>query len=75
MRRYGCWAGGPEGTKEDKECCIAEVYDNISSLFYQCQRKKGYGGNVNFCKQHAKMIAEGRSVSVPKEEMRKGGGR
>ena len=65
MRIYGEWSGNPNGTKEDKGHCIAEVWPSTGWQAYQCQRKKGFGGNVNFCKQHAKMIAEGRNVSVP----------
>lgn len=53
-RRYGCWAGYPEGTRENKEHCIAEVYGWPSHISYQCQRKRGHGPNGEFCKQHAK---------------------
>lgn len=66
MRRYGCWAGNPKGDKENKEYCIAQVSGDYTC--YQCLRKRGHGKNGEFCKQHAKMIAEGRNLFVPVEE-------
>lgn len=37
---------------EDKTRCIEEVWDRFTS--YQCSRKRGYGKNGLYCKQHAK---------------------
>lgn len=55
-RRYGEWAGCPKGRAEDKTRCVVEVYPQSGSWVpYQCLRKKGYGPNGEYCKQHAKM--------------------
>ncbi len=56
-RRYGQWAGNPKGVTEDKECCIEEVWPSgrIGGFVpYQCSRKRGYGPEKLYCKQHAK---------------------
>ena len=56
-RRYGCWAGDPEGNPEDKDRCVAEAYDRSGfGHFYQCLRKRGHGPDGLYCKQHAKMV-------------------
>ena len=55
IRRYNFWNGNPKGTKEDPEYCIEEVAEGgRSCLFRQCCRKRGYGPNGLYCKQHAK---------------------
>jgi hypothetical protein len=55
MRVYGHWAGNPSGTKENPANCIAVVADGgRSCLTHQCQRRRGYGKDGLFCKQHAK---------------------
>jgi len=58
IRRYGKWAGDPEGVAEDKTRCVESVYhifrDFISS---QCSRKRGHGPDGLYCKQHAMEIA------------------
>ncbi len=53
-RRYDEWAGNPTGTKEDKTRCVESVLDFTGWHSYQCQRKRGYGLNGEYCKQHAK---------------------
>ena len=57
-RKYGEWAGNPNGTLEDPEQCIKEVWpSNFGGGWnsYQCQRKRGHGSNGEYCKQHAKI--------------------
>jgi len=54
-RRYGAWAGNPKGQPEDPEKCIVEVYDQ-GLIPRQCSRKRGYGENGLYCKQHAKRL-------------------
>ena len=56
-RRYDQWAGNERGISENKTRCIAEVTDETGWHRYQCDRKRGYGPNGEYCKQHAK-IAE-----------------
>ena len=48
------WAGNPKGRKEDTKRCIQEVWPTDGWLPYQCQRKRGYGKDGLYCKQHAK---------------------
>jgi hypothetical protein len=54
-RRFGVWAGEPEGRAEDKACCIYEVFPE-RGIHYQCCRKRGYGPDAEYCKQHAKKL-------------------
>jgi len=53
-RRYGSWAGNPNGVPEDSTRCIESVSDQGGFLFHQCLRKRGYGPDGLYCKQHAK---------------------
>jgi hypothetical protein len=52
-RVYGKWAGNPQGQPEDKTRCVASVYRRYSVIPGQCVRKRGYGPNGVYCKQHA----------------------
>lgn len=55
VRRFGKWAGNPKGHREDVTCCVCSVaVGERSQLFRQCSRKRGYGRDGLFCKQHAK---------------------
>jgi len=53
-RRYGRWAGNPKGYPEDPERCIERVLPKGEWISRQCQRKRGYGLDGLYCKQHAK---------------------
>ena len=55
-RVYGAWAGNPRGNSEDKSLCVEEVWpsDGRGMIPYQCNRKRGYGRDGLYCKQHAK---------------------
>ena len=55
-RRYDQWTGRPEGIPEDPTRCVASVMDETGWHSYQCKRKRGYGPNGEYCKQHAKRI-------------------
>lgn len=52
-RRYGSWAGNPKGNPENKLHCVAEVWPTDGWVPYQCRRKRGFGPNGEYCKQHA----------------------
>lgn len=52
---YNQWAGNPKGVEENETQCIEEVSDAVGWGHHQCTRKRGYGKNDWFCKQHAKM--------------------
>lgn len=66
MRRYGTWAGHPEGTAEDNTRCIIEVQDSF--VFYQCRRKRGHGEGGSFCKQHAKLSPNAQQLRIPRDK-------
>ena len=53
-RIYDQWAGRPKGIPEDPARCVAKVTDFSGWHVYQCSRKRGYGPNGEYCKQHAK---------------------
>jgi hypothetical protein len=53
----GIWH--PNGISEDITRCIKSVSDDTGWHFYQCKRKRGFGKDGLYCKQHAKMY-EGR---------------
>ena len=58
-RIYHKWAGNPRGTPEDETRCVREVWEKGRAIrSYQCLRKRGYGPNGLYCKQHAKMKEE-----------------
>lgn len=59
-RRYGAWAGNKDGKPYDPKRCAAEVGDGFR--FYQCLRKPVAGPDNLYCRQHAKLIADGRLV-------------
>ena len=54
MRIYGTWAGNEKGHTEDETRCIEKVFSNGSYISSQCSRKRGYGKDGLYCKQHAK---------------------
>ncbi len=56
MRVYDKSALNPKGTPEDKTRCIKEVSDDTGWHIYQCSRKRGYGREGLYCKQHANML-------------------
>lgn len=68
-RRYGEWAGDPQGRPEDETRCIEEVWPReIGWIAYQCTRKRGYGPGGLYCKQHAKMIEDREARNAAIEE-------
>lgn len=54
IRVYDEWAGNPKGIPEDKTRCVTEVRDFTGWHSFQCRRKRGFGPNGEYCKQHAK---------------------
>ena len=63
MRMYGSWAGRRDGVPEDKTRCVASVPSQWITA--QCSRKRGHGMDGLYCKQHAKMLADGLHLHVP----------
>ena len=68
MRRYGKWAGNPDGTPEDTARCAAQILNTGEFIFRQCSRKRGNGPGGEYCTQHAKLLRRGSTVSIPPEE-------
>ena len=66
-RRYGCWAGKPNGNAEDLTRCAESVRGSgggfSSFISVQCSRARGHGLNGEYCKQHAK-----RYPAVPSDQ-------
>lgn len=53
LRRFGVWAGEPEGRPEDVKRCIANVFPaDGRGIHYQCHRSRGHGPDGEWCKQH-----------------------
>ena len=53
-RLYDRSALNPKGTPENKNLCIADVMDFSGWHLLQCSRKRGFGLDGLYCKQHAK---------------------
>jgi hypothetical protein len=53
-RRYDESNLNPKGTPEDKTRCIEEVADETGWHWHQCFRRRGFGPDGLYCKQHAK---------------------
>lgn len=54
MKSYGKWAGNPQGTPENIEYCIKEIWHRDLRSSCQCLRKRGYGRDGLYCKPHEK---------------------
>lgn len=56
VKRYGQWAGNPEGFAENPAYCVKEVWPKSGNgwIPYQCTRKRGHGPDGLYCKQHGK---------------------
>ena len=53
--KYGQWAADLKGRSYVEDRCAYEVYaENLHS--YQCSRKNGYGPDLLYCKQHARIV-------------------
>ncbi len=53
-RRYDESSINSKGIPEDKTRCVEAVWDDTGWHSFQCKRKRGYGPNGEYCKQHAK---------------------
>lgn len=64
VRRFGCWAGRPQGTPEDPKHCIEEVHSGErGGLFHQCHRPRGHGPDGLYCKQHSPEAVAARNAA------------
>lgn len=53
---YGKWAGNLLGQSYEEGYCAYRVLLKFGNC--QCQRRNGYGPNMLYCKQHAKILLE-----------------
>lgn len=65
-RYYGVWAGRPDGRKEDKTRCIKAVSQRRSWRSGQCKRKRGFGPEGLYCKQHDPAVVASRTATSQK---------
>ena len=65
-RIYDKWAGNPVGIPEDPTRCVFAVSDITGWHQQQCRRKRGYGPNGEYCKQHAKIMERRESSRTVK---------
>lgn len=68
LRRYGKWAGRPEGALEDPERCCAEVFPRGSYIARQCLRKRDSRSELGLCQRHEKERKAGRHINIPEPE-------
>jgi hypothetical protein len=74
QKRYGDWSGRPQGTPPDPDRCCVEVWPNERGpIPYQCQRKRGFGPEQAYCKQHDPDVVAARRAAADakyKQEMK-----
>lgn len=64
-KSYGAWAGNPKGQEPDLTRCCAKVWSKDSwSREGQCNRKRGYGPDGAYCRQHDPKVAAERRKQV-----------
>lgn len=52
-KKYGDWAGNPVGIKPDPERCCESIWTKERwSRHQQCGRRRGFGPEKAYCKQH-----------------------
>lgn len=61
-RRYNRWVGNPNGDAENRNRCVERVVHGYRVS--QCRRKRGYGKDGLYCKQHAKRYPPEEQVTV-----------
>lgn len=61
-KSYGSWAGNPAGRLPDFSKCCEEVADTSLNWthFHQCSRKRGFGPDEAYCRQHDPAAVEER---------------
>lgn len=54
-RVYAVWSGNEKGVPENTDKCIAVVWPTDGWISHQCRRKRGYGADGLYCRQHARV--------------------
>lgn len=64
--KYGAWAGFPSGHKPDLTRCCKAVWSSKDrwSREAQCTRKRGFGPDLAYCKQHDPAAVEARNKAA-----------
>lgn len=66
-RRYGCWAGRPQGQAEDPACCIKEIFPpGRGEMHRQCNSPRGFGPKGEYCKKHDPDAVAAKNVASDK---------
>lgn len=67
-KSYGAWAGFPAGKPPDFTRCCVQVWPNErGARHHQCGRKRGFGPDGAYCKQHdPEAVAERQAVQAAK---------
>lgn len=62
--KYGAWAGFTAGHKPDFALCCEEVSDRERwARRHQCSKKRGYGPDGAYCKQHDPEAVKARQAA------------
>jgi hypothetical protein len=65
QKAYGNWAGNPKGSAPDFTLCCEEIWTRERwSRHHQCSKKRGYGPDKAYCKQHDPAVAKSRRDAV-----------
>lgn len=63
QKKYGAWAGFPQGHKPDFDCCCEAVVPNErGARGHQCRNKRGYGPGEAYCKTHDPAAVRARAA-------------
>lgn len=69
---YGRWAGDPKGAKPDfTRCCVGVWTRDGWPREYQCSKKRGFGPDGAYCKQHDPEAVEKRRKAIDARESAK----
>ena len=71
-KAYGTWAGQPRGVPADPSRCCVSVYPNERGpIPHQCNRKRGFGPEGAYCRQHEPSAEAARKGAQDAEYERK----
>jgi hypothetical protein len=65
-RVYGRWAGNPKGHPENITKCIESVMRSGRMIGCQCSRKRGFGPDGLYCRQHSKRYSQLTAPTDPR---------
>jgi len=68
--RYGVWAGDKTGHAANYDRCCASLHDKYHPGGYQCTRKRGFGPDEAYCKQHDPEAVKSRAIAAQEKSDR-----